>query len=173
MDTKKLEERAEQLKTQFEQYMVQEQQIVEAYNKKIEELRLEGEQTLQKVQSAKEQVRGAYTEIMYILHPELLPDEGTVEDEDSVKVTTQEESVEEPVVEDTVTVSTEPVDIHGTEESFQLTEEELQKIAQSMEAQDTGKVEEVKVETESKSAKKSNNKVKEEDIPDYLKEEYK
>lgn len=160
MDNQKLEERLNQLKLQFEQYTLQEQQIVTTYNTKIEELRAEGEKQLQTIQSAKEQVRGAYTEIMYILHPELLPKEDK-SDENSVVVKS------ESVVDTVGTEETTEDENIEEKDSVQLSEEELQKIAQSMNTVSTEKT------TKTNNIKPNkNNKIKQEDIPDYLKEEY-
>lgn len=160
MDNQKLEERLNQLKLQFEQYTLQEQQVVTTYNTKIEELRAEGEKQLQAIQSAKEQVRGAYTEIMYILHPELLPKEDK-SDENSVVVKS------ESVVDTVSTEKTTEDENIEEKDSVQLSEEELQKIAQSMNTVSTEKT------TKTNNIKPNkNNKIKQEDIPDYLKEEY-
>lgn len=145
MDEKQLEQRAQELKQQFDEINTTINNIVTEANSKLEQLgtqiktvREEAQHKVDELSLQLEQVRGAYTEITYILHPELKNTTAT-----QIKQETHEE--QEPVQQEETTNESQSVS------TSTLTTEEINK---------------VKAVTE-------HTKKKEEDVPDYLKDEYK
>lgn len=105
MDEKSIEKRAEELKQQFDAISSQIQEIVTTTNKQLQEMgdqiktvRDTAQKKVDELNIELEQIRGAYTELVYLLHPELRKGQQIKE---SVKEETVTESVkEEPVKED-------------------------------------------------------------------------
>ena len=142
MDEKSIEKRAEELKQQFDAISSQIQEIVTTTNKQLQEMgdqiktvRDTAQKKVDELNIELEQIRGAYTELVYLLHPELR----------------KRQQIEEPVKETvTESVKEEPVKEDNSVQIGSLTAEEVNKI--------TDVVKETQTEQE--------------DVPDYLKEEY-
>lgn len=137
MGEKSIEKRAEELKQQFDAISSQIQEIVTVTNKQLQEMgdqiktvRDTAQKKVDELNIELEQIRGAYTELVYLLHPELR----------------KRQQIEEPVTE---TVP-EPAKEDNSVQIGSLTAEEVNKIT------------DVVKETQAKQ----------EDVPDYLKEEY-
>ena len=142
MDEKSIEKRAEELKQQFDAISSQIQEIVTATNKQLQEMgdqiktvRDTAQKKVDELNIELEQIRGAYTELVYLLHPELR----------------KGQQIEEPVRE-TVTESVKE----------ELAKEDNSVQIGSLTAEEVNKITDVVKETQTEQ----------EDIPDYLKEEY-
>lgn len=138
MDEKSIEKRAEELKQQFDAISSQIQEIVTTTNKQLQEMgdqiktvRDTAQKKVDELNIELEQIRGAYTELVYLLHPELRKGQ-------QIKESVKEETVTESVKEDN---------------SVQIG---------SLTAEEVNKITDVVKETQAKQ----------EDVPDYLKEEY-
>lgn len=173
MEDNTLQQRVEELKQQFEACVTEENTLAQVYNQKIEELRTEGQRRIDEVTMRKERIRGAYTELIYMLHPELkqqntdssIAEQSVEPDSDTVSVSTEPINMEDA---DTVSVSVgAPEQTENEAPATTLTPEELQKLADTMNKANENKTS----NKESKQVSKSS--VKEEDIPEYLKDEYK
>lgn len=143
MDENKLEQRAEQLKQQFDSINLQIDKTIEQANEKITSLNNQAKAVKEEAQNnvnsliaQREQLRGAYTELIYIIHPELQHTEGAEEDVQTQESVDNFVQPEEQVNEEKDNVS-----------KSSLSTEEIKK---------------VKAVTE-----KERN-----DVPDYLKEDY-
>lgn len=181
METKAIEERLEELKQLFGQYDYEIGMVETEFQTKVEQLRKELLAKRDKLVEQREQVRGAYTELYILIHPEekeklvrpeVQPEQESVqlnnittEDVKSEEPETQEEQVAEP---------------HNPESI--LTEEQVKQIQQVMEKQkervhDAEPIVDDKKEDKKEKIVPSNTtkitpQPKQEDIPDYLKDEY-
>ena len=70
METKAIEERLEELKQLFGQYDYEIGMVETEFQTKVEELRKELLAKRDKLVEQREQVRGAYTELYILIHPE-------------------------------------------------------------------------------------------------------
>lgn len=186
METKAIEERLEELKQLFGQYDYEIGMVETEFQTRVEELRKELLAKRDKLVEQREQVRGAYTELYILIHPEekekLVKPEPQQEQE-SVQlnnITTedvkepQEEQQEKQEQEEQVTEPHNPESI--------LTEEQVKQIQQVIEKQKDRVYESEPVVDDKKDDKKekmvpsNTTKItpqpKQEDIPDYLKDEY-
>lgn len=178
METKAIEERLEELKQLFGQYDYEIGMVETEFQTRVEELRKELLAKRDKLVEQREQVRGAYTELYILIHPEekekLVKPEPQQESVQLNNITT--EDVKEPQEEQEEQVS-EP---HNPESI--LTEEQVKQIQQVMEKQKDRVYESEPVVDDKKDDKKekivpsNTTKItpqpKQEDIPDYLKDEY-
>lgn len=181
METKAIEERLEELKQLFGQYDYEIGMVETEFQTKVEQLRKELLAKRDKLVEQREQVRGAYTELYILIHPEekeklvkpeVQPEQESVqlnnittEDVKSEESETQEEQVAEPYNPESI-----------------LTEEQVKQIQQVMEKQkervhDTEPIVDNKKEDKKEKIVPSNTtkitpQPKQEDIPDYLKDEY-
>ena len=181
METKTIEERLEELKQLFGQYDYEIGMVETEFQTRVEELRKELLAKRDKLVEQREQVRGAYTELYILIHPEekekLVKPEPQQEQESVQLNSITTEDVKEPQQEQV----TEP---HNSESV--LTEEQVKQIQQVMEKQKDRVYESEPVVDDKKDNKKDNKKEKmvpsnttkitpqskQEDIPDYLKDEY-
>lgn len=187
METKAIEERLEELKQLFGQYDYEIGMVETEFQTRVEELRKELLAKRDKLVEQREQVRGAYTELYILIHPEekekLVKPEPQQEQESVQLNNITTEDVKEPQEEqeeqeEQVTESHNPESI--------LTEEQVKQIQQVIEKQKDRVYESEPVVDDKKDAKKDDKKEKmvpsntikitpqpkQEDIPDYLKDEY-
>lgn len=180
METKAIEERLEELKQLFGQYDYEIGMVETEFQTRVEELRKELLAKRDKLVEQREQVRGAYTELYILIHPEekekLVKPEPQQEQESVQLNNITTEDVKEPQEEQEEQVS-EP---HNPESI--LTEEQVKQIQQVIEKQKDRVYESEPVVDDKKDDKKekmvpsNTTKItpqpKQEDIPDYLKDEY-
>ena len=140
MNEKQLEQRAQELKQQFDEINNTINSVVTEANEKLTQLgeqvktiREEAQHKVEELTLQLEQIRGAYTEITYILHPELKNTTATQATQEKQK---QPEQVEQPAT------TNEPESVSTST----LTTEEIKKVQAVTN--------------------------KEQEVPDYLKEEY-
>ena len=182
METKTIEERLEELKQLFGQYDYEIGMVETEFQTRVEELRKELLAKRDKLVEQREQVRGAYTELYILIHPEekekLVKPEPQQEQESVQLNNITTEDVKEPQEEEQVAEPHNPESI--------LTEEQVKQIQQVIEKQKDRVYESEPVVDDKKDNKKDNKKEKmvpsnttkitpqskQEDIPDYLKDEY-
>lgn len=176
METEQLEKRLQELSQQFANINAEIENTANLYNKEIERLEKEGQNKINALIANKERVSGAYTELSYLLHPELKPvvsdEKSEVETPAQVETTTVE-PVETVLSEETKIESIVPEEIPSvTIQNLSVAEETQEKIEESksvMTTEELQKVQEIMNATKKETVKE----VKEDsDIPEYLKEEY-
>ena len=102
MNNEAIEKRLQDLKNEFESINAQINTMLEGYNAKIDEhnkaiteIQKEAREKIDELAQRREQIRGAYTELMILVHPEAVPQPASQPATEEIK-----ETVEEPVVED-------------------------------------------------------------------------
>lgn len=173
MDNKTLENRLEELKQLFGNYDYQIQQVEDEFSQTVEKLRTEALNKREQLIQQREQVRGAYTELYVLLHPEekqrLQQSDEPEQEIDSVSTSSismsdvNEENIKQP--EENEKLVEEPHE-EPTVDEYKLTQEELEKIEASMNITQNRVHEDVKTEQPEVKEEKQN------DIPEYLTEEY-
>lgn len=188
---KSIESQLKQAKAEFDELTQQMAQVAAPYQSEIDELyeqiaptlkrinalKAEGEAKLEPLNTQREQVRGKYTAFfkMFVATKNNKPMEEVTDEElvaEQNKIDSENDKAEEVMLEDVevvdVEVENDPVQevadqiveeivAEAKQEEYTLTPEEIAKLEASM-------------KKEEKPAPKA--KVKQEDIPDYLKEEY-
>lgn len=163
MEKEELKNRMQELQKQFEEVNQKIDDTVNAYNQKIIELQKEGQEIVRGLELQREQIRGAYTENYHKLQK-------ISGDKKGEKPQIEESKIGEVAIADVSMQN--PYDTDNV-----LTEEEinsLQNVINEEEKEDNNKS---KKSNESKSnvgnkVQQEEPQVNEEDIPDYLKEEY-
>lgn len=180
MDNKTLENRLEELKQLFGNYDYQIQQVEDEFSQTVEKLRTEALNKREQLIQQREQVRGAYTELYVLLHPEEKQrlQQSNEPEQESVQlnnITAEDVKSEEPQTQEE-----QVVELHNPESI--LTEEQVEQIQQVMEKQKErvhdaepivdDKKEDKKEEIVPSNTTKITPQPKQEDIPEYLTEEY-
>lgn len=75
MDKEYIENRMKELEAEFKQLEELSKKTADEYNQKLNELQTEGQQKLNQIKERREQIRGEFTALSYVIHPELRPKE--------------------------------------------------------------------------------------------------
>lgn len=172
-----LEMRLKELELEFQTIEAQIDKVVKESNEKITEYKKimnkiyqEGQAEVDKLMTRREQVRGAYTELIKIVHPEIVQSqpEVTPQPESVSMKSVSVEDVNETNLETSETPQEQIAETHNPEST--LTKEQDKKIKQVEDKQIAEKQNKSLTQEEIDKISKQFNNIS--DIPDYLQEEY-
>lgn len=155
MDKEYIENRMKELETEFTALEQKSQKVANDYNNRLANLQAEGKAELEKIKDRREQIRGEYTALSYIIHPELRPKE---------QPTQEFTPTEEPPMESTTKQSQErgPAPVDNVLEMSEVAPKQEEAQSTTLSPEELAKVKQV-------TAKPQPKKDEKDDTPDYLK----
>lgn len=156
MDKEYIENRMKELETEFTTLEQKSQKVANDYNSRLANLQAEGKAELEKIKDRREQVRGEYTALSYIIHPELRPKEQPTQE----FIPTEEPPIETESVEQPQKRGPAPVD--NVLEMSEVAPKQEEAQSTTLSPEELAKVKQV-------TAKPQPKKDEKDDTPDYLK----